>query len=100
MTKYERLVSILADQLLLIRHLESVVRAQDTALCKISNIVSCCGGPLNDNVLGYSKEQLVTFQKIKESTVVTVADPWKYDEYYENERIDMCSDKPEQEEPR
>jgi hypothetical protein len=24
----------------------------------------CIGGPLNDNKLGYSKEQLVTFQKM------------------------------------
>ena len=26
--------------------------------------IICIGGPLNDNKLGYSKEQLVTFQKI------------------------------------
>ena len=31
----------------------------------INNIV-CIGGPLNDNKLGYSKQQMVTFWRIKE----------------------------------
>lgn len=31
----------------------------------ISHIV-CIGGPLNDNKLGYSKQQMVTFWRIKE----------------------------------
>ncbi len=31
----------------------------------INNIV-CIGGPLNDNKLGYSKQQMVTFWLIKE----------------------------------
>jgi hypothetical protein len=26
----------------------------------------CIGGPLNDNKLGYSKQQMVTFWRIKE----------------------------------
>lgn len=31
----------------------------------LSHIV-CIGGPLNDNKLGYSKQQMVTFWRIKE----------------------------------
>ena len=31
----------------------------------INNIV-CIGGPLNDNKLGYSKQQMVTFWRIKD----------------------------------
>jgi hypothetical protein len=28
--------------------------------------IYCIGGPLNDNKLGYSKQQMVTFWRIKE----------------------------------
>ena len=30
------------------------------------NHIVCIGGPLNDNKLGYSKQQMVTFWRIKE----------------------------------
>jgi len=31
----------------------------------IFNIIYCIGGPLNDNKLGYTKEQMMDFVKIK-----------------------------------
>lgn len=37
-------------------------------LKQIHMILFCCGGPLNDNVLGYTKEQRVTFHRIAELT--------------------------------
>jgi hypothetical protein len=37
-------------------------------LAQIRGHLVCIGGPLNDNVLGYTKQQLVVFHRIEELT--------------------------------
>lgn len=80
---------LIASQELEIQNLKQQVTLKDEALSTISNLLTCIGGPLNDNKLGYSKEQLVTFNKI--FTVILNHDDAQTDEvkaeYTANTRV-------------
>ena len=41
----------------------------------IVGIIYCVGGPLNDNVLGYTNKQLVTFSRIAEIAKYQTGEP-------------------------
>ena len=55
---------LIADQAKQIYFLKNKVEDYEQALKAIKNVTVCIGGPLNDNVLGYSKEQLGPFSRI------------------------------------
>jgi hypothetical protein len=60
----DRLATLIAEQLLQIKDLEQRLEERENALREILGLLVCCGGPLNDNYLRYSKEQLVIFARI------------------------------------
>ena len=55
---------LIADQAKQIFYLKNKVEDYEHALQAIRSVTVCIGGPLNDNVLGYSKEQLGPFSRI------------------------------------
>lgn len=57
---------IIARQARKIEHLERRVTELEEAKNEARRHLYCIGGPLNDNKLGYSKEQLATFFRIAE----------------------------------
>lgn len=58
---YEKLC---AQQALQIANLTARVKAMNEAMRKIHMEVYGIGGPLNDNKLGYSRQQMVPFSRI------------------------------------
>jgi len=58
--------TLIARQALEIAELKEQVANYQAALKDIKMILVCIGGPLNDNVLGYSRKQLTTFYNIEE----------------------------------
>jgi hypothetical protein len=59
-----REVDVIARQAMKIERLEEDNERKRQCLEGAKLYMICIGGPLNDNKLGYSKEQLVTFQKM------------------------------------
>lgn len=57
---------LIAKQARLIAELTEAVAAYGEAERNIHAIIYGIGGPLNDNKLGYSKEQMLTFLRIAE----------------------------------
>lgn len=55
---------LIVEQQLKIRELEFLTKNYEKSLIDIQGLLYCCGGPLNDNFKGYSKEQLSIFFKI------------------------------------
>lgn len=55
---------ILARQVRQITILEDEVKNLKSKISEAKAIMNCAGGPLNDNNLGYTKEQLRTFSLI------------------------------------
>lgn len=58
---YEQLC---AQQALQIANLTARVKAMNEAMRKIHMVIYCVGGPLNDNKLGYSRQQMEPFSRI------------------------------------
>lgn len=58
--------STIARQARTIEILEDRVAELEKAVKDAQLHIICIGGPLNDNKLGYTKEQMVTFFRIKE----------------------------------
>lgn len=58
---YEELT---AQQALEIANLKAELEICKACMREITMILCCIGGPLNDNVLGYSKEQLGPLHRI------------------------------------
>lgn len=59
----EEVIAILCKENL---ELKEEVKSFSLALKSINGILFCVGGPLNDNIYKYNKEQLKTFWRIKE----------------------------------
>ena len=55
---------LIARQALRIMELEDIEMDLRSRISKAKMRMYCIGGPLNDNRLGYSNAQLVTFQRI------------------------------------
>lgn len=55
---------LIAKQALQLAEQAEKIADYEDRLRHIQMALFCIGGPLNDNVLGYSKEQLVTFHRI------------------------------------
>jgi hypothetical protein len=55
---------LIAAQAMEIAELRETVKDRDERLRQIHLTCVCIGGPLNDNVLGYTREQLRTFHDI------------------------------------
>ncbi|CAB5187123.1 hypothetical protein UFOVP159_4 [uncultured Caudovirales phage] len=62
MTKEDRLISDQAKQLW---DAKNRIKEMECALTDIQKLLICIGGPLNDNNLKYSNEQLSLFFKIQ-----------------------------------
>lgn len=58
---------LVVEQQLEIRSLKQSLAIADELADNIRSILYCIGGPLNDNKLGYTKEQLSTFFEIAEN---------------------------------
>ena len=58
---YEELI---AKQALRIARLEEKLSLYEKASKDIHGEIYCIGGPLNDNIAGYSKKQMVIFSRI------------------------------------
>lgn len=56
--------TLCAQQALKIAELESKVAEQKDRIDGARRELICIGGPLNDNYLGYTKEQLFVFHRI------------------------------------
>ena len=63
MTKDELIVK----QQLEIEQLREAIVKYESAKDAVYGIIFCIGGPLNDNKLGYTKEQKTDFWRIKEA---------------------------------
>lgn len=59
-----REIELIAQQALKIAELEEKVKEYDAANKQINSIIFCIGGPLNDNILGYTHKQMVPFSEI------------------------------------
>ena len=59
-----KVAEVMAEQAVEISKLKKRMYEQNNALANIYSLVCCIGGPLNDNILGYTNKQLVTFSKI------------------------------------
>ena len=57
---------LIADQAKQLWAANERIKSMEHALEAIKKSLMCIGGPLNDNVLQYSKEQLDLFFKIRE----------------------------------
>lgn len=57
---------LIAQQARRIADLEQQAESFASARHSLLGILYCIGGPLNDNKLGYTKEQLTTFWRIRE----------------------------------
>lgn len=68
---YEQLT---AQQALKIAEQEEKIKDLAVRLRDINITLICIGGPLNDNKLQYSKEQLVTFWRIHEECSINFDD--------------------------
>jgi hypothetical protein len=66
---HERLI---AQQALLIDRLRQEIADCKSDMAEISMILCCIGGPLNDNVLGYSADQRKPLHRIN-----NLAEPWR-----------------------
>jgi len=55
---------LITKQALEIERLKELVTISDDKLLDINRIICCIGGPLNDNKLKYTNEQLTPFWKI------------------------------------
>jgi hypothetical protein len=55
---------LIAKQQLEIEHLKLRLKFAEEGRKKVHNILFCIGGPLNDNIKGYSKDQLGPFGDI------------------------------------
>lgn len=64
MDTIDTMTKLIVDQVLQMNALEEELRRKETALKEIKWLIICCGGPLNDNFLRYSREQLVIFDQI------------------------------------
>ena len=53
-------------QAMKIANLENVITAMEEDRKAIRMIIYGCGGPLNDNVRGYTRDQMVPFAQIAE----------------------------------
>ena len=58
--------TLIVDQALKIVRLEYSLEKKDVALRHIQGILVCIGGPLNDNLLRFSNDQLMMFREIQE----------------------------------
>lgn len=57
---------VIARQAVKLERLEAENAQLKDSIARARLHIICIGGPLNDNKLGYSKEQLYTFHRIKE----------------------------------
>ena len=57
-------VELIAIQAKKIEEQKLIIKDYKTRMRNIYNIIYCIGGPLNDNKLHYTKEQMIDFQKI------------------------------------
>ena len=57
-------VELIARQAQQLEELRDEVADLKARACRARSHIYCIGGPLNDNKLGYSKPQLVTFSRI------------------------------------
>lgn len=73
--------TLIVNQQLEIEKLKNMLQAYENARIKISNIIYGIGGPLNDNKLEYSDEQLTDFYNIKEAFGIAWDDNFKNMEY-------------------
>ena len=55
---------LIAQQALKIANLEAEVARMTEDREAIQRIIYCIGGPLNDNKLGFTREQMAVFQRI------------------------------------
>ena len=60
---------MIARQAVQLEELRDTVDALNVAMREAKSHITCVGGPLNDNKLGYSNAQLVTFHLINECLV-------------------------------
>jgi hypothetical protein len=59
-------IEFIGRQALQIEELREELRDMQCRIQKARSHIYCIGGPLNDNKLGYSKPQMVTFSRIAE----------------------------------
>ena len=57
---------LISKQAMKIYKQKKLIKDYTTRLRCIHNTIYCIGGPLNDNKLGYTKEQMKDFYKIAE----------------------------------
>jgi len=57
---------LIAKQQLEVESLKEKIKITDDCRKKIFSVLYSTGGPLNDNILGYSKEQMEPFMEISE----------------------------------
>ena len=55
---------LIAQQALKIAELEEYMKHYEEMTMEIHKIIFCIGGPLNDNILGYTHKQMVPFSQI------------------------------------
>ena len=59
---------LIAQQALKIAELEEYMKHYENMTAEIHSIIFSCGGPLNDNKLGYTPSQMVPFDQIAKLT--------------------------------
>ena len=59
---------LIYEQAMKISKMEKQIRDYNSRLVRIHNICCCIGGPLNDNKLDYTREQMGDFFAIVEET--------------------------------
>ena len=52
---------VIARQAMKLERLEAENEQLKDSISRARRLLTCIGGPLNDNAMGYSKEQLTTF---------------------------------------
>jgi len=58
---------LIARQALQLEELRDEVAELKSGIAKARMQIYGCGGPLNDNVLGYTREQMMPFQRIADA---------------------------------
>ena len=58
---------VIARQAAKIERLEAEIGSLKAGISRARSHIVCIGGPLNDNKLGFSREQMMTFYRIKEA---------------------------------
>ena len=72
--KHTKDSQVIADQARQIFVFESLLDQYLKNVRKVNNMLYCIGGPLNDNKLGYTKEQMQIFFHIQETLEMVYED--------------------------